>query len=180
MKQATALFYVVTGIVVMSSYVVTIGAMLGMTTPIFSFESTLISALVSIGPSMLVLAGVTTALTAPRRILLCLLAAGAILLVLGLWTVPPIGWRYAIRLFLIPCSLSLFVAAILVVRIKRKWISAALASALSAPFFVYGSASLAYGAIVGESRPTFASIWIFVPALLAILAFTSAVCFRIN
>ena len=180
MKQATALLYIVTGLAVICSFVVITGAMLGMTTPIFSLENTLISALVSIGPSMLVLAGVTTALTAPRRSLLCLLAAGAVLLVLGLWTVPPIGWPYAIRLFLIPCALSLFITAILVVRIKRRWISAALASALSAPFFVYGSASLAYGAIVGQSRPTFASVWIFVPALLAILAFTSAVCFRIN
>ncbi len=180
MKQTTALLYILTGVAVTWSYVVIAGAMLGMTTPIFSLRNTLVDGLCGMGPAMLVLVGLTTAFTASRRSLLCLLAAVVILVLLGLLTVPPIGWSYASRLFLIPEALSLFVAAILVVWIKKRWISAALASALSAPLFVYGSASLAYGAIIGASRPTLASVWIFVPALLGILAFATAACFRIE
>lgn len=180
MKHATALLYIVTGLAVICSDVAITGTMLGMASPIFSAERTLIGALFFIGPSMLILVGLTTSLTRSRRSLLCLLTAGVILGLLGLWTVPPIGWSYASRLFLIPGALSLFIAGILVVWIEKRWISAALASVLSAPFFVCGSAYLAYGTIFGQSRPVLASIWIFVPALLAILSFTAAVCFRIN
>jgi hypothetical protein len=179
-KQTAALLYILTGIVVTWSYLVITGAMLGMALPIFSLESTLIRGLCGIGPSMLVLVGLTTAFPASRRSPLCFLVAGVILVLLSLGTVSRIGWPYASRLFLVPEALSLFVAAILVVWIKKRWISAALASALSASLFVYGSVSLAYGAIARGSRPTSASVWIFVPALLAILAFATAARFRID
>jgi hypothetical protein len=180
MKRATGLLYIVTGIAVLSAYVVFGGAMLGFTTPIFSLQNTLVSALCSIGPSMLILVGTMTALTTSRKILLCLLTALAVVILLSLWTVPRIGWNYASRLFLMPEIISLVISIVLVAWIKRRWISAAYASALSAPFFVCGSVYLIFGAIFGSSRPALSAIWIFVPACLGILAFVSAVRFRIG
>lgn len=180
MKQATGLLYIATGIVILSADVVFGGAMLGFTTPIFSLQSTLVSALCSIGPSMLILVGPTTVLTTSRKILLSLPTAVAVVISLSLWTVPRIGWNYASRQFLIPEAISLVISMFLVVWIKRRWISAAFASALSAPFFVYGSVYLIFGAIFGSSRPSLSAIWIFVPAFLGILAFVAAVRFRIS
>ena len=180
MKQATGLLYIATGIVILSAYVVFGGAMLSFTTPNFSLQSTLVSALCSVGPSTLILVGPTTALATSRKILLCLLTAVAVVVLLSLWTVPRIGWNYASRLFLIPEAISLVISIVLVAWIKRRWISAALASALAAPFFVYGSVYLILGAIFGSSRPALTSIWVFVPAFLAVLAFVSAVRFRIS
>jgi len=180
MRQATGLLYIATGIIILSAYVVLDGALLGMTDPIFSLQNTLISALCSIGPSMLILVGSSTALPTSRRILLCFLTAVTVFVLLGLWTVPRFGWNYASRLILIPEAISLLISLVLIVWIKRRWISAAFASALSAPFFVFGSVYLLIGAIFGSSRPALSAIWIFVPAFLGILAFVAAVRFRIS
>ena len=52
MKQTTALLYILTGVAVTWSYVVIAGAMLGMTTPIFSLRNTLVDGLCGMGPAM--------------------------------------------------------------------------------------------------------------------------------
>ena len=76
----------------------------------FSLQSTLVSALCSVGPATLILVGPPTALATSQKILLCLLTAVAVVVLLSLWTVPRIGWNYASRLFLIPEAISLVIS----------------------------------------------------------------------
>jgi hypothetical protein len=179
-RPVTGFLYILTGLTAAFSDLIFVGAMLGMTTPILTLQSALTSGVYSTGPSVLILVGATTALKNRRRSVVCLLTGGAIITGLSLWTVPRIGWLYATQLILIPVTISLAIAGVLVVWIRRQWISAALGSALSAPFLVYGSAYLAYVAIFRAARPSLAAIWIFLPALLVILAFVAAVHFRID
>lgn len=168
-----------TSLVVTVSYLVFTGAMLGMTTPILTLRNTLTSSVYSVGPSMLLLSGAILAFDKSRRSVVSLMTGGAFLVGLAWWTVPRIGWQYASQLEIYPHAISLFVGGALVFRIERRWISATVGSALSAPFFVYGAGYLVYKHILQATMPSPPElIWIFLPALLVILTFWCALHYR--
>jgi hypothetical protein len=179
LRLLTALLYMATSLVITVSYLLFTGTMLGMTTPILTLRNTLTSSVYTLGPSMLLLSGAILAFEKSRRSVVSLVTGGAFLVGLSWWTVPRIGWQYASQLEIYPYAISLFVGGALVFKIERRWISATAGSALSAPFFVSGAGYLVYRHILQATTPSFPElIWIFIPALLVILALWCALHYR--
>jgi hypothetical protein len=172
------LLYITAGLLVEVLYVVTTGAMLGMTTPIFNISSFVVAPLFSVGPSLLLFSGITTTLPNVRRGRLCLFTGTVLIAALALWTVPRVGWRDAEWLVLQPVAISLPIAYFILLLSKKRWISALLGSSLSAPFCVFGSGYVLYHNIFGESPFTAIELWLVIPGAIVTASFISSLCFR--
>jgi hypothetical protein len=174
------LLYITAGLLVEVLYVVTTGAMLGMTAPIFTISSFVVAPLFSIGPSILLFSGITTTLPNVRRGKLCLLAGTVLVAARALWTAPRVGWRYAGWLVLEPVAISLPIAYFALLLLKKRWISALTGSGLSAPYCVFGSGYVLYHNIFGASPFSAVELWLVIPGALVTASFISALCFRKN
>jgi len=178
MTLLTGLLYVATGLVLTLSELLFMGAMLGFTTPALSLRNTLMSGLYSVGPSMLVLVGLAVIFDRSSRISVSLISSVVVIAGLVFWSGPRIGWPHASQLILEPMAMSLFIGSITVVKIKRRWILAAIASGLSSPLYVLGVAYWFYEYFLGLTVPSLLQLYVFVPAALVILSFISALYFR--
>lgn len=170
--------YIATGLLVEFTYTVIAGAMLGMTKPIFTISSLVVAPLFSIGPSLLLLAGITTILPNEGRGRLSLIAGTVLVVALALWTAPRIGWRNAGWLVLEPAAISLLIAFLILLLLKRRWISALIGSGLSAPYCVFGSVYLLYRNILGESPFAARELSLIIPGALVAASFVSSLHFR--
>jgi hypothetical protein len=178
MRHLTGFVYVISGLLVMFVGMITIGAMLGMTTAILSISNLLVSSLITIGPSLLILTGVT-AIIGQRRPKIWLIAAALLVILLVVWTLPRIGWRLSGWLIIAPAAVALLVSGLIVQALKKSWITAAIGSALTAPFFLFGSGQILYRYWFGSASFSLASIWLFVPAVLLMSCFALALSLRL-
>ena len=169
-----------TGLLVEFVYIDFTGAMLGMTTPIFTITGLVTGPLYSIGPSLLFLSGIATIGANVRRSWLCLAAGSAVVIILATWTIPRIGWRYAAWLILEPVALSLLAAWFILYLVKKRWITTLIGSGLSAPFCVFGGAYVLYQNIFGTSPFSSRELVLVVPGAFVIFSFLSALRFRNN
>lgn len=136
--------YVIASLLVDLTFLLAIGSLLGMTTPISAIKSLFVSPLYSVGPSLLIFTGVIILFPKKRRGGLCLITGTILVAALGLWTIPRIGWQPAAWLILEPLVVSLPAAYLLLLITKKIWISGIVGSLLSAPFCVAGSLYLMY------------------------------------
>jgi hypothetical protein len=173
MRHMTGFVYVISGLLVIFVGILLTGAMLGMTTAIFSVTNLLIAPLFAIGPSLLILSGVGEIVGGVRRIRLWVLTGGIVFIVLAAWTIPRIGWRLAAWLILEPVAVALLIAGIIMLAVRKSWIEAMIGSAVSAPFFLYGSATTIYGYFSNEVF-TWLNFWLFAPAVLLSCCFLLA------
>lgn len=178
MKRTIGLLYIVTGLLCDFVFLLITGAMLGMTTPIYSVSSLFIPALFATGPALLVLTGVTTIAGGAGRTLVCLVTSIAVLAAVALWTVPRIGWRDASWLLLEPEVGSYLIATLILLVIRKRWITALIGSVAAAPFFIYGTGWLIYGVLFGTTVPSLTELWIVAPAILLVLSLVSALSVR--
>jgi hypothetical protein len=178
MRWAVGVLYIVTGLLCKFVGMLLIGAMFGMTTPIYAVRDLFLAPLVSTGPSLLVLAGVAMLFEQARRSLLCLATGSLVVAAIAAWTVPRIGWRDSVWLLLEPQAVSFLIAGFIVVVVKRRWILALIGSALSAPFFLLGTGYMVYDLMFRTAILTMQEIWIFGPAVLTTLSLIAALRFR--
>lgn len=174
MRHMTGFVYMLSGLLVIFVGVMLTGMMLGMTTAIFSVKSLLIAPLFAIGPSLLILTGVTKIVGGIGRARLWATSGGIVVIVLAAWSVPRIGWRLASWLILEPVAVALLIAGLTMLVVKKIWVATAIGSALSAPFFLFGSGQILYGYWSSGSPFTWINIWLFAPAVLLISCFVLA------
>jgi hypothetical protein len=140
MQRTIGLIFVTTGLVVVTVWLAFNGALLGMSTPIFSVTYLvtylLIAPIVLIGPAVLLMVGSIEIFKNISHKRVVLMVGAALLIVLALWTGPRIGWALAAWLVIEPMAASLLIAALIVRTFKRSWLAVLLGSGLSAPFFV--------------------------------------------
>jgi hypothetical protein len=74
---------------------------------------------------------------------------------------------------------SFLIATVILLVLKKRWISAVVGSVVSAPFYIYGSGSLAHGLLFGNTILARTEIWIVAPAVLTVLSFIFAIRQRI-
>jgi hypothetical protein len=173
MRHMTGIVYVVSGLLVIFVGILLTGVMLGMTTAIFSVTSLVVAPLFDIGPSLLILTGVTEIVGGVRRVRLWVLTGGMVFLLLAAWTIPRIGWRLAAWLILEPIVVALLISGIIMLAVRKSWIEAMIGSAVSAPFFLYGSATTIYGYFLNGVF-TWLNFWLFAPAALLVSCFLLA------
>jgi hypothetical protein len=173
MRHMTGFVYVISGLLVIFVGILLTGAMLGITTAIFSVTSLLVAPLFDIGPALLILSGVTEIVGGVRRVRLWVLTGGIVVIVLAAWTIPRIGWRLAAWLILEPVAVALLIAGLIMFAVGKIWIEAMIGSAISAPFFLYGSATIIYG-YFSNGVFTWLNFWLFAPAVLLISCFILA------
>ena len=171
------LLYITAGLLVEFSFVSLTGAMLGMTTPIFTISSFVITPLLLVGPSLLLLAGIAATLPNARRGILCLITGSLLVAGLAVWTVPRIGWRYAGWLILEPEAISIVIASFIVLLLKNRWISALIGAGLTAPFFVFGAGSMLYRNIFEASSFAASELTLIIPGTFVTASFVSSLCF---
>jgi len=172
------LLYVVTALIVELVFLDFTGAMLGMTSPIFSISSLVVAPLFSIGPSLLLLSGITTTLPKVGRSKLCLATGTLLAVALALWTGPRIGWRNTGWLVLEPAAVSLLIAFLILLCLKKHWISALIGSVLSAPYCVFGGGYLLYQNIFGASPFSARELSLIIPGAFVMASLLSSLCFR--
>jgi hypothetical protein len=170
--------YITTGLLVEFTFTVLTWAMLGMTTPIFTISSLVVAPLFSIGPSLLLLTGITTILPNKPRGRLSLITGTVLVAALALWTAPRIGWRNTGWLVLEPAAISLLIGCLILLLLKKRWISALIGSGLSAPYCVFGSVYLLYRNILGESPFAASELSLIIPGALVAGSFVSSLYFR--
>jgi hypothetical protein len=179
MRMALALLYVATGLLCIFVDVGTVGALLGMATPTYRLESVAAAALLTVGPALLILAGAAILIEGVSRGVLCAATGMVVLFGLALWTVPRIGWRTSISLVLGPEIGAFLLAGLLVLILRRRWVMAAVGSAVSSAFFLHGTGAFVYSLLFGNAIPSWTEMWIVFPALLTIASFISALSVRI-
>ncbi|MGH9681407.1 MAG: hypothetical protein ACRD4Y_15780 [Candidatus Acidiferrales bacterium] len=172
------ILYIVTGLAVEFMYDMMTGAMLGMTTPIFTISSFVLAPLVSVGPSLLLFTGITTLVPHLPRWKMCLTAGGIFVAALAAWSVPRIGWLYAGWLILEPAFVSLLIATLIVLLLKRRWILALMGSALSSPLSLPGSGYVLYRHIIEGHPFALSEVTLIVPGTLVIASFISCLYFK--
>jgi len=178
MRRVSGFVYMMSGLLVIFVGVMLTGAMLGMTTAIFSVTSLLVAPVLTIGPSLLILTGVTEIVGNVRRARLWMISGATVVLLLAAWTIPRIGWRLAVWLILEPVAVALLIAGIIMLALKKRWIATAIGSALSAPFFLFGSGQILYGYWSSGNPFAWINIWLFAPAVLLISCFILALSSR--
>ena len=174
MRRTKGFVYAISGLLVIFVGVLGTGMMLGMTTAIFSLKHLLIAPLFVMGPSLLILTGVTEIVGGIRRARLWAIAGVIVVIVLAAWTVPSIGWRLAAWLILEPVAVALLIAGMIMLTLKKMWVATALGSALTAPFFLFGSGNILYGYWFSGYPFTWINVWLFAPAVLLICCFVLA------
>jgi hypothetical protein len=174
------ILYIATGLLIEYVYITMTGAMLGMTTPIFTISSFVVAPLFAIGPSLMLFSGITTTLPNLPRGKLCLITGTILVAALALWTAPRIGWRYSGWLVLEPVAISLPIAYLVLLLSKKRWISALIGSGLSAPYCVLGTGYVLYQNIFGAGGGQFSvmELWLIIPGAVVTASFISSLCFR--
>jgi hypothetical protein len=180
MRHLIGLLYVATGLICDFVFVLFAGAMLGITTPIYSASSLLIPPLFGIGPSLLVLTGVTAIVGGSRRGLLCLITSIAVIAGLAFWSVPRIGWRESAWLLLEPAVGSYLIASLILVVVQKRWVAALIGVIASSPFFVFGVSSFVHGYVLGTTAFSSTDAWIIAPAILLLFSLISALFARFD
>jgi hypothetical protein len=178
MRQLIGLLYLGTGLICDFVFMLFVGSMVGMTTPIYSASTLLIPPLFAIGPSLLVLTGVTAIVGGSRRGVTCLITSIAVVAGLAWWSVPRIGWRESAWLLLEPAAISYLIASLILVVIKNRWIAALIGVVASAPFFVFGVSSFVRGYLHGTTTFSSTDAWIVAPAILLLFSLISALFAR--
>ncbi|HKV06330.1 MAG TPA: hypothetical protein VJO53_14640 [Candidatus Acidoferrales bacterium] len=177
MKQLSGPLYVVTGLLCDFLFAIVVGAMLGMTTPVYSLAGFIRTPIVCLGPSLLVLTGVATIIGGPRRITHYLLTSAVVLAGLAAWSVPKIGWQATTWLFLYPEAASLLGAVVILLVVRRFWIAALIGTLLSSPFFLYATvASIKGWWATGSFSAT--EVWLIAPTAMLLLCFVSSLRVR--
>jgi hypothetical protein len=171
MKQISGLLYVATGLVCDFVFAVMVGAMLGMTTAVYSLAGFLRTPMICLGPSLLVLTGVAILIGGSRRFTEYVVTSVVVLAGLAAWSVPKIGWQDTAWLFLYPEAASLLGAVVLLLLFRKLWIAALIGTLLSAPFFAYTAVVLFRAHMHGAvgNRLEYASIAVPLMFLLASL-----------
>jgi hypothetical protein len=172
-RHMTGFVYVISGLLVIFVGVLLTGAMLGMTTAIFSVTSLLVAPLFIVGPSLLILTGITEIAGRAHQHKSWTIAGGTLLSLLAAWTIPSVGWRLATWLILEPVAVALLIAAMIMLAVRKSWIEAMIGSAVSAPFFLYGSATTIYS-YFSNGVFTWLNFWLFAPAVLLVYCFILA------
>jgi len=178
MRHVTGFVYMISGLLVIYFGILLTGTMLGMTTAILSVTSLFVAPLFAIGPSLLILTGVTEIVGGVRLERLSVIAGVMVVGVLAAWTVPRIGWRLSAGLILEPVAVALLIAGIMIVALKKKWIAAVIGTALAAPFFLFGSGQILYGYWSSGNPFTWINIWLFAPTVMLISCFILALSSR--
>jgi hypothetical protein len=171
--------YILTGLLVDFMFLMLTGAMLGMTTPIFTVSSLILPPLFSIGPSLLLFSGFIALFPHKSRGRLCLIAGIVLIGALASWTVPRIGWQNGGWLVLEPEAVSLPIAYLILRILKKLWIAVLVGSVLSAPFCVVGSVYLIYDNLYGASSIAATELWLIIPGAFVTASFITSLCFRI-
>jgi hypothetical protein len=171
MKPFAGLLYIATGLLCDFVFVLFIGAMLGMATPIHRYSDLLYPALYNLGPSLLVLSGVATLIPSPRRALLLIAASFILLMGVAAWSIPKIGWRDATWLLLEPELVSLVLATVALLILRKAWVGSLVGSILSAPFFVYGTTYAVQDFFASSPQ-----LWLVGPAGFLVLCLLSSFC----
>ncbi len=179
MRPLTGSVYIATGVLCDFVYTILVGAMLGMTTPIYSASGLFIAPLLSIGPSLLILTGVATLFERARRSILCLITSIVATGGLAVWTVPRIGWRDAAWFLLEPEAGSFLIASLILLVLKKRWVAAVVACVTSAPFFLYGTGHLVHAHLFGTAIFSWTEIWLVGPSALIVFSFVLAMRARI-
>ncbi len=178
MKQMSGLLYVATGLVCDFVFAVMVGAMLGVTTPVYSFAGFLRTPMICLGPSLLVLAGVAIVIGGSRRFTEYVVTSIVVLAGLAAWSVPKIGLQSTTWLFLYPEAASLLGAVVLLLVFRKLWVAALIGTLLSAPFFVYTGATLLGEHLKGKIGYTLEDFAIAVPLLLLLTCLVSSLRVR--
>jgi hypothetical protein len=173
-RRGIGFVYVTSGLLVIIVGIILTGMMLGMTTAIFSATSLLIPPFFVVGPSLLILTGITEIGGGTRQPRLWAIGGGTVVSLLAVWTIPRIGWRLAGWLILEPVSVALLIAGIVMLAVKKSWIDAVIGSALSVPFFLIGSGAIIYGYFARGDSFAWVNVWLFAPAVLPISCFILA------
>jgi len=180
MRLPAGLLYVLTGLVCDFVFAVMVGTMLGWATPQYSLAGLLRTPAICLGPSMLVLAGVATAVRGNSRLAIYIEASVILLIGLCIWSIPKIGWQDSVWLFLYPEAASLLGAIIVLLILRSAWIGAVVGALLSSPFFAYTAVSLAHAHIRGTIRYTIEDASVAVPLALIVTSIISALRFRVE
>jgi len=178
MRHITGLVYIISGLLVIFVGILLTGMMLGMTTAIFTLTSLLVAPLFAIGPSLLILTGLTEIAKDVRPGRLYVIGGSVLVIVLAAWTVPRIGWRLSAWLIVEPVAVAILIAGVVMLALKKSWVRATIGSALSAPFFLFGSGQTLYSYWSSGSPFTWVNVWLFAPAVLLISCFGLALSSR--
>jgi hypothetical protein len=178
MRLSAGLLYVVTGLVCDFVFTVMVGTMLGWATPQYSLAGLVRTLAICLGPSMLVLAGVATALRSNRRLAIYIEASFILLIAVCVWSMPKIGWQDSVWLFLYPEAASLLGAIVVLLILRKAWVGALVGAICSAPFFVYTAISLAHAHMRGTIRYTIEDVSVAVPLVLIVVSLISSLRLR--
>jgi hypothetical protein len=179
MRQLSALLYIVTGLACDFVFAVMNVTMLGtIDARSAAIAGFLRTPAISLGPSLLVLAGVATVVRSKNRLALYIEASIILLIGLAAWSVPKIGLQGAGWLFLYPEAASLLGAIVILLIVRKAWAGALVGAILSAPFFVYTGMTLLQGHIRGTIGYTIEDVSVAVPILLLLLSLISSLSSR--
>jgi hypothetical protein len=173
MKPLVGLLYVASGLLCEFVFALFVGAMLGVSAPTYKFSELLYPALYLLGPSLLILSGVATLIPGSRRALICMVASVILLLGTAAWSVPKIGWRDATWLLLEPALVSLVLATIALLLLRKAWFGALVGTILCMPFFVYGATNAVQDFFASSPQ-----LWVVGPSVLLVLCLLSSLCLR--
>jgi hypothetical protein len=178
MKQMSGFLYVASGLVCDFVFAVMVGAMLGMTTPVYSLEGFLRTPAICLGPSLLVLTGVAIIIGGKRRFTEYVITSVIVLAGLAAWSVPKVGWQDTTWLFLYPEAASLLGAVVVLVIVRKLWVAALLGTLLSAPFFAYTAVALFQAHMRGSIGYTIEDVAIAVPLVMLIVSLITSLRIR--
>jgi hypothetical protein len=173
MKPLVGLLYVATGLLCDFVFALFIGAMLGVSAPTYKLSELLYPALYNLGPSLVILSGAATLVPSSRRALICIGASVILLLGTAAWSVPKIGWRDATWLLLEPALVSLVLATVALLLLRKAWFGALVGTILCTPFFVYGATNAVQDFFASSPQ-----LWVVGPSVLLVLCILSSLCLR--
>lgn len=178
MKPAVAILYILTGLSLALLDMVTTGAMLGMTEPISPWRSVMWVSFFTLGPCLLILGGIATATKPETRIWWLAGLATAIVVLLGIWTVPRIGWSYAGSMFLLPYAVGFVVALAAMLLVKRARPISLLGALIAAPV-IYDAGHGVKNILFGNEIFTPLFLWILIPSALVLASILTAITVRL-
>lgn len=173
MKRLVGLLYIATGILCELVQVLFVGSMLGISAPAHRISGLFLPGLFNVGSSLLILSGVAILIPTSRRLLVCIATSVILMIGVASWSGPKIGWHDATWLLLEPELVSLVLATIALLLLRKAWLSALAGSILAAPFFMYG--------VTWAVQDFFASspqLWLIGPASMLVLCMLAALCIR--
>jgi hypothetical protein len=173
MKRLVGLLYVATGLLCDFVFALFVGALLGVSAPTYKLSELLYPALYNLGPSLLILSGVATLIPSSRRVLVCISVSVLLLVGTAAWSIPKIGRREATWLLLEPALVSLVLATIALLLLRKAWFGALVGTILCTPFFVYGATNAVQDFFASSPQ-----LWVVGPSILLVLCILSSLCLR--